>query len=129
MRKLDVKEGKNWLQVIDCNLGRSSRTGNPYWRIKCNVLPKPGEKNLATYPFGSFSVYFMQNQPWALENLKAIAAVCGAATPVDLIGKCFIADVAIKNDFVSLKNPRPFTTEEEPEPEPAGINSPSEWPW
>ena len=125
----NIKEGRNRLQVIDCNQGRSPRSGNPYWRIKCEVVPagKIGPMNV---PFASFSTYFSQNQEWSMDILKTIATVCGAATPLDLLGKRFIADVAINNNFVSLRNPRPYTTEEEPqEPESTGINAPNEWPW
>ena len=127
----NINQGKNFLQVEDCFEGKSQNTGNEYWCLKCTVLPDPkvGRQNGA--PLESINVYFMKKHEWALQNLQDIVVACGSDKPWNLFGRKFIADVVVKNDFVSLRKPRPYTeTEEEPAPaEPAGINAKSEWPW
>lgn len=131
MQNLNLKEGTNWLQVEECHEGISKTSGNQYWVLKCLVLPNPksARNNL---PLDAFNVYFMKDKDWALQNLQNIILACGAEKPWQLYGKRFIADVVIKNDFVSLRRPRPYTENEEaeaPQLEPAGINAQGEWPW
>ena len=127
----NVREGKNWFQVDECREGRSQTTQNEYWVLTCQILPNPNATR-KNWPTETLSVYFMKKHEWALQALQDIVVACGADKPWNLYGKRFIADVVIKNDFVSLKRPRPYTETEEPEPGTdgeGGINSKSEWPW
>lgn len=127
MQNLNVKEGKNWFQVEECREGKSSTSGNEYWVLRVAVLPDPKSGRRTDLPTDSISVYFLKKFDWALENLNSIVQACGTDKPWKMYGKRFIADVVIKNDFVSFRKPRPYTEEEEPEE--SGINAPSEWPF
>lgn len=123
----NLKQGRTWLQVADCFEGKSQSSGNEYWCLKCQILPDPKVGRQSGEPLESFNVYFVKKYDWVLQNLQDIVHVCGTDKPWNLYGKRFIANVTIKNNFVSLKDPHPYTEVEETIP--PDINDESERPF
>ena len=74
-------------------------------------------------------MYFLKKFAWQLQDLQRIVEVCGVNEPWELYGKRFVAEVTVnEKGYVRLRNPKPYA-EEEPLPEPVGINAPGECPW